>query len=357
MGHVMHAGHPFGVPEFASRHSPRLVYALFVMAASAISIGTITAVAYGSGHPLVVPSLGPTAFLIFNRSQTPAARPRNAILGHLLGAVCGYVALIAFGLAHSPPVTQGGLTSARIGAAALSIGLTTGSMIILGAEHGPAGATTLIVSLGFMTTITSLGLLMLGVVALAVQGVAIDRLAGLHIPYWSGPHPPVERPLWRLSRHLPSPLPKARNPNAKNPHPPGLRLLRRGQPEAAAHPNGAWVIPPGEGRDVLIGTAQHCLVKIEDATSDGSYSLLEVTLDPASAPILQHVHYAFSETYVVTEGKIVADIAGRTIKASPGSVIQVSAGVPHAIGNTGRTPASCLCITSHSQQSEPEYLP
>jgi CBS domain-containing membrane protein len=353
MGHVMHAGHPVGVPEFASRYSPRVVYAVFVMAASAVSIGTITAVAYGSGHPLVVPSLGPTAFLIFNRSQTPAARPRNAILGHLLGAVCGYVALIAFGLAHSPAVTQGGLTSARIGAAAVSIGLTTGSMIILGAEHGPAGATTLIVSLGFMTTISSLGLLMIGVVALAVEGVAIDRLAGLHIPYWSGPHPHVERrPLWR-----PSLLPITRNSIGKSRHPAGLTLLGPGQPKAVAHANGAWVIPPGEGRDVLIGTAQHCLVKIEDATSDGSYSLLEVTLDPVSAPILQHVHYGFSETYVVTEGKIVADIAGRTINAGPGWVIHVSAGVPHAISNTGRTPASCLCVTPHSQQSEPEYLP
>lgn len=188
MGHVRHDGHVLGVPDLASRHSRRLVYALFVLVSSAASIGVITAVAYWSRHPLVVPSLGPTAFLVFNRWQTPPARPRNIIVGHLLGVISGYLALIAFGLTHSPPVTQGGLTSPRIGAAALSIGLTTGSMILLGTEHGPAGATTLIVSLGFMTTISSMALLMAGVVALAVLGVAIDRLVGLQIPYWSGEH-------------------------------------------------------------------------------------------------------------------------------------------------------------------------
>ena len=87
----------------------------------------------------MVPSLGPTAFLVFNRSQTPAARPRNIILGHLLGAASGYAALLAFGLAHAPPVTEGGLTPARIDAAALSIALTTGTMIVLRASTARPG--------------------------------------------------------------------------------------------------------------------------------------------------------------------------------------------------------------------------
>ena len=106
-----------------------------------------------------------------------------------------------------------------------------------------------------------------------------------------------------------------------------------------------------------IGTAQHCTVKVENARSDGSYPLLEVTLEPTSPPVLEHVHYTFSETYVVTQGKITADIAGRTLTAGLGTIIHVPAGVPHAIGNTGRTPAACPCVSSHAQQSEPEYLP
>lgn len=64
-------------------------------------------------------------------------------------------------------MVAGGLSPSRIGAAALSIALTSAVMILLGIEHGPAGATTLIVSLGFMTTPGSLAMLMAGVVCLA----------------------------------------------------------------------------------------------------------------------------------------------------------------------------------------------
>ncbi|MGH3166128.1 MAG: hypothetical protein ACRDN0_09585 [Trebonia sp.] len=39
----------------------------------------IAALAYWSRSPLVVPSLGPTAFLVFNRSQSIVARPRNTV--------------------------------------------------------------------------------------------------------------------------------------------------------------------------------------------------------------------------------------------------------------------------------------
>lgn len=52
------------------------------------------------------------------------------------------------------------------------------------AEHAPAGATTLIVSLGILTAPLELAALMGAVVFLAYQGVAINRLAGLDVPPW-----------------------------------------------------------------------------------------------------------------------------------------------------------------------------
>ena len=100
-------------------------------------------------------------------------------------------------------------------------------MIILRAEHGPAGATTLIVSLGFMTAITSLVLLIAGVATLAVLAVAIDRLAGLNIPFWSGPRHQLDHRPIRL-RPLPAihtPLP----PNG-NGYPGRLPLCLRSRP-------------------------------------------------------------------------------------------------------------------------------
>ena len=61
-------------------------------------------------------------------------------------------------------------------------------MVWLRVPHPPAGATTLIVSLGLIATIPKLAVLMLGVLLLVVQGFVINRLAGVPYPVWS-PNP------------------------------------------------------------------------------------------------------------------------------------------------------------------------
>ena len=71
-------------------------------------------------------------------------------------------------------------------AAALSLGLTAGLMVLLKSPHPPAGATTLIVSLGILTRPSQLLLLMAAVVLLTLQAIAINRLAGPQLPD-SGP--------------------------------------------------------------------------------------------------------------------------------------------------------------------------
>lgn len=57
-------------------------------------------------------------------------------------------------------------------------------MTWLNAAHAPAAATTLIVSLGILTTPPQLLALMLAVIVLAYQGVGINRLAKLDVPLW-----------------------------------------------------------------------------------------------------------------------------------------------------------------------------
>jgi CBS-domain-containing membrane protein len=58
-------------------------------------------------------------------------------------------------------------------------------MVWLKVPHPPAGATTLIVSLGLIATIPKLGVLMLGVLLLVGQGFVINRLAGIDYPLWA----------------------------------------------------------------------------------------------------------------------------------------------------------------------------
>lgn len=194
------------LPALERRHDRRSVVALFAFFNAALSIGVMSAVAWATNAPFVFPSLGPTAFLIFYTPLAPASSPRNTICGHAIACVAGYAGLAIFGLQSAVPDLVGGVAPARIGAVALSLAVTAGAMAWLSLAHPPAGATTLIVSLGILRTPEQLGVLMLGVVIISAQGLLINRLAGLDYPWWS-PHrrvpgapgtvpPPPREPPW-----------------------------------------------------------------------------------------------------------------------------------------------------------------
>lgn len=175
------------IDELQRRHSSVAVMGLFALINGCLSIGLMSAAALLTGQPLIFPSLGPTAFLLFYSPRAEAASPRNTLLGHLVGVVCGYGALLVFGLLDAGPVIGEGVSAARVGAAAVSLGGTAGLMAWLRIPHPPAGATTLIISLGFMTEPRHLITLMLAVVALVGQALVINRLAGIPYPFWRDP--------------------------------------------------------------------------------------------------------------------------------------------------------------------------
>lgn len=176
-----------GLPGLSggAEHTP--VLGLFALVNGFVSIGLMAAAAHLTGQPLVFPSLGPTAFLLFYAATQPAASPRNTIFGHLIGAGAGYASLLAFGLAaEGPALAEGDVTWFRVGAVALSLGLTAGFMVWLSVPHPPAGATTMIVSLGIIHTPAHLGVLMCAVALLVLQGIVINRwIAGIPYPLWS----------------------------------------------------------------------------------------------------------------------------------------------------------------------------
>jgi CBS-domain-containing membrane protein len=175
----------FRITSLEERHGSTIVLAIFSLVNGFISIALMSTVALVSHQPFVFPSLGPTAFLFFYTPLAPAASPRNAIFGHLIGAVAGWVSLAVFGLLDVGPAIAVGVTAARVGAAALSLGLTSGLMVLFRVPHPPAGATTLIVSLGILRTPAHLAILMAAVALLALQAVVINRLAGLPYPLWA----------------------------------------------------------------------------------------------------------------------------------------------------------------------------
>lgn len=187
---VLHGlGTRLRLSSLETRHSSTTVMGAFALVNGVVSIGIMSAAAVVTGQPLIFPSLGPTAFLLFYTPTAPAASPRNTICGHAIGAAAGYLALIVFGLTEAAPALATEVTWGRVGAAAMSLGLTSGFMVWLRVPHPPAGATTLIVSLGILREPEQLVVLMLAVVVLVLQGLVINRLAGIDYPLWS-PRPP-----------------------------------------------------------------------------------------------------------------------------------------------------------------------
>jgi CBS-domain-containing membrane protein len=87
-----------------------------------------------------------------------------------------------------------GVDFSRVLAAALSLSLTGALMVVCKVAHPPAGATTLIVSLGIITKPLYLLLIMVAVILLTVQAIIINRMAGINYPLWGPPvllTPPV----------------------------------------------------------------------------------------------------------------------------------------------------------------------
>lgn len=75
----------------------------------------------------------------------------------------------------------------RILAAAISLSATGALMVLLRISHPPAGATTLIVSLGIISRPTDLVIVEVAVFLLVLEAFAINRLAGIPYPVW-GPN-------------------------------------------------------------------------------------------------------------------------------------------------------------------------
>jgi CBS-domain-containing membrane protein len=164
---------------------PRLVQSLYVFVNGFVTIGLLALLALLSHNPFVFPSLGPTAYLLFFSPLAKTCSPRNTIFGHAIGIICGYGAFVVTGVGALPFGVHPGIFWPRILAAALSLSATGALMVLLGVSHPPAGATTLIISLGIISKPRELLIIEVAVFLLVAQALVINRLAGLPYPLWN----------------------------------------------------------------------------------------------------------------------------------------------------------------------------
>lgn len=142
-------------------------------------------VALCSAEPMLFPSLGPTVIMCIERPMATGSAPRNVWLAHAGGLVAGWLSLALFGLLDASSAFALGVQGARIGAAALSLTLTVAIMRLVRAPHPPAGATTLIVSLGLLSSVADLALMFAAIVGATVAAGLFNRLMGIPVPLWA----------------------------------------------------------------------------------------------------------------------------------------------------------------------------
>ena len=142
-------------------------------------------IAWVSGQPFIFPSLGPSAFILAFERRGERTRTYRIVGSHLIGGLVGLLAwsVLASGISitASPPAFS--FEGFQLAASATtSIVLTSWAMIATDTIHAPACATTLIVSLGLLSTPLQVAIIVTSVLILVEfhAGVllAFKRLVG-----------------------------------------------------------------------------------------------------------------------------------------------------------------------------------
>ena len=163
----------------------------YVAVLSFVVLAIAGAIGLALSAPWVFPSLGATLMLVFGSPRDPSARPLNAAVGHAVGIVAGVLCLLLSGMAGQPSAPAMGLTPSYLFAAALSVALTAFVLQALKLPHPPAGATTLIVSLGVISGPVGILTMAASLAFTIIAAWAINRLLGEPLP---GEQAPGEEP-------------------------------------------------------------------------------------------------------------------------------------------------------------------
>jgi quercetin dioxygenase-like cupin family protein len=98
--------------------------------------------------------------------------------------------------------------------------------------------------------------------------------------------------------------------------------------------NEAFVLQPGEGREIDLGNFSMTIKSTQDQTN-GAFTLLEAEEPPHFGPPL-HIHQDAAEAFYVLDGEYLIFIEDREIRAPAGSFVYIPAGAVHGFRVGGR---------------------
>ncbi|MDO7789113.1 HPP family protein [Desulforamulus aquiferis] len=131
-----------------------------------LSIGLIVFLSNLYTLPLLVPSLGATAILLYSAWDSPMSQPRNIILGHMVSATAGVVTYYFMGI--------------QWWSIALAVSLAIVLMTLTRSLHPPGGATAFIgvytgQSFIYIFTPVALGAIFITVISALIINISPDR--------------------------------------------------------------------------------------------------------------------------------------------------------------------------------------
>ena len=170
-----------GVRRAEGAVATRMVVAAGAAILTGAHLAVVGAMAVAVDEPLLVPSLGPTVFLLVFAPKLNVTRPRNIVGGHAIAIVAGVAARYAFGIYGSGPAMNGGFAWVEMGAAAGALAVTALLTSSSDLTHPPCAASALVVGLGLVEDAVDLAALGSGVVLVTLLGAVVARVAGLRL--------------------------------------------------------------------------------------------------------------------------------------------------------------------------------
>jgi hypothetical protein len=157
-------------------------YGVVVGSYLAFLLAVLGALAWATGAAILLPSLGPSAYVLAAIDH----QPRRVVVGQLLGALLAFAAVLTIAAGATPlldATAQSTAAGRRVAAAVVSTAAVTVGMHLTNSIHPPAYATVLIVLLGIADGPEDVVAFAAGVFVLVGVHTAVERHGPWEPPY------------------------------------------------------------------------------------------------------------------------------------------------------------------------------
>ena len=129
-----------------------------------ITIGVLTLLTYKTNYGLfLVASFGSSMVLLYGYPESPFAKPKNILFGHLITSLIG---ILFYNFIPLPIYIL----------IPLAVGLGVGLMILLDVTHPPAGGNPIIVIIGSVSLDYLINPIISGTIIILIFGIILNRL-------------------------------------------------------------------------------------------------------------------------------------------------------------------------------------